>query len=283
MATERATTYDPKATFEVTVEDVEYLTLGGGSYLARIYQPVGPGPFPTLVDIHGGAWSGSDRLTNAVTAQPLAESGLVVMSIDFRIAPEHPYPAQVQDANYAIRWLKANAGRFNGDVSQMGVLGRSSGGHTALLLAMRPLDERYAALDGPADVDARVAYAMTLWPVLDSYGRYLLAKEKGSEHLVSASKGYFLTEEAMREGNPQDILERGESAVLAPTQVLHGSADTNVPLELVERFVANYRKAGGQAELEIFPDQPHTFASEPGPLTDQAVALMKAFVARQVV
>jgi len=148
MATERATTYDPKATFEVTVEDVEYLTLGDGSYLARIYQPVGPGPFPTLVDIHGGAWSGSDRLTNAVTAQPLAESGLVVMSIDFRIAPEHPYPAQVQDANYAIRWLKANAGRFNGDVSQMGVLGRSSGGHTALLLAMRPLDERYAALDG---------------------------------------------------------------------------------------------------------------------------------------
>jgi len=165
----------------------------------------------------------------------------------------------------------------------VGVLGRSSGGHTALLLAMRPLDERYAALDGLADVDASVAYAITLWPVLDSYGRYLLAKEKGSEHLVTASEGYFLTEEAMREGNPQDILERGEPAVLAPTQVLHGSADTNVPLELVERFVANYRKAGGQVELEVFPDQPHTFASEPGPLTDQAVALMKAFVARQVV
>ena len=282
MATDSTTTYDPNATFEVRVEDVEYLSVDGQGYLARVYQPVGPGPFPALVDIHGGAWSGSDRLTNEVTAVPMAQSGLLVMSIDFRIAPEHPYPAQVQDANYAIRWLKANAGRFNGDASKMGVIGRSSGGHTALLGGMRPLDERYATLDVAGDGDASVAYVITLWPVLDSYGRYLLAKEAGIAHLVSASEGYFLTEDAMREGNPQEILERGEPAVLPPTQIIHGSADTNVPLTLVERFVENYREAGGHVELEVFPDQPHTFAAKPGSLTDQAVALMKAFVARVV-
>jgi acetyl esterase/lipase len=283
MATEKATSYDPKATFEVRIEDVEYLSVNGQGYLARVYQPVGTGPFPALVDIHGGAWSGSSRLTNEVTALPMAQTGLVVMSIDFRIAPEHPYPAQVQDANYAIRWLKANASRFNADASKMGVLGRSSGGHTALLLGMRPHDERYAALELADDDDASVAYLLTLWPVLDSHGRYLLAKDAGSEHLVSASEGYFLTEEAMREGNPQEILERGEPAVLPPTLITHGSADTNVPIALVERFVANYEKAGGHVELEVFPDQPHTFAAEPGPLTDQAVALMAAFVGRQVV
>ena len=126
MATDSATTYDPGATFEVQVENAEYLNVGGVGYLARVYQPVGPGPFPALVDVHGGAWSGSDRLTNEVTALPMARTGLVVMSIDFRIAPEHPYPAQVQDANYAIR----------------------------------PNDERYAALElagAPGDVDARMA------------------------------------------------------------------------------------------------------------------------------
>jgi len=285
MATDSATTYDPGATFEVQVENVEYLNVGGVGYLARVYQPVGPGPFPALVDVHGGAWSGSDRLTNEVTALPMARTGLVVMSIDFRIAPEHPYPAQVQDANYAIRWLKANAARFNGDASRLGVIGRSSGGHTALLGAMRPNDERYAALElagAPGDVDARVAYVIGLWPVLDSYGRYLLAKDAENEHLVSASEGYFLTEEAMREGNPQEILERGEPAVLPPTLIIHGSADTNVPIALVERFVANYGKAGGDVELEVFPDQPHTFAAKAGPLADQAVELMAAFVARVV-
>jgi acetyl esterase len=277
-------TYDPDKKFTVDVTDVEYLRVDGVGYLARVYRPIGDGPFPALIDIHGGAWSGSDRLTNEVTSRPLAETGLLIVSIDFRIAPEHPYPAQVQDANYAVRWLKAHAADFGGDGSQVGVMGRSSGGHTALLLALRPDDERYCALplDAVADVDASVAYAVTLWPVLDSYARYLIAKRDGIEHLIKAGEGYFLTEAAMREGNPQEIIERGEQRALPPVQVVHGSADTNVPLHLVERFAENYRKVGGDLELEVFPDQPHTFAAKPGPLTDQAVDVMKRWIARQV-
>jgi acetyl esterase len=277
-------TYDPDATFAVDVSDVEYLRVDGVGYLARVYRPQGAGPFPALVDIHGGAWSGSDRLTNEVTSLPLAATGLLIVSIDFRIAPEHPYPAQVQDANYAVRWLKAHAAEFGGDGSRVGVIGRSSGGHTALLLGLRPNDERYGALplEGAPGVDATVAFVVTLWPVLDSYGRYLIAKELGVEHLVKAGEGYFLTEEAMREGNPQEIVERGEQEALPPVQVVHGSADTNVPLHLVERFAENYGKAGGDLELEVFADQPHTFASKPGPLTDEAVGVMKRWIARQV-
>lgn len=149
---------------------------------------------------------------------------------------------------------------------------------------MRPNDERYSALPlaGATDVDASVAYVLTLWPVLDSYGRYLIAKEQGVEHLVRAGEGYFLTEEAMREGNPQEIIERGQQEALPPVQVVHGSADMNVPLHLVERFAKNYRKAGGDLELEVFAGQPHTFAAKPGPLTDEAVAVMKRWIARQV-
>jgi acetyl esterase len=277
-------TYDPDAIFDVDVSDVEYLRVDGVGYLARVYRPKGPGQFPVLVDIHGGAWSGSDRLTNEVTSLPLSQSGLVVVSIDFRIAPEHPYPAQVQDANYAVRWLKAHAGEFGGDGAQVGVIGRSSGGHTALLLGLRPNDKRYGVLPlaGAPGVDASVAYVVTLWPVLDSYGRYVIAKEQGVEHLVKAGEGYFLTEEAMREGNPQEIIERGEQGGLPPVQVVHGSADTNVPLHLVERFAENYQSAGGELELEVFPDQPHTFAAKPGPLTDEAVGVMKRWIAAQI-
>ena len=121
-----------------------------------------------------------------------------------------------------------------------------------------------------------------LWPVLDSYARYQVARENESAHLVEASLGYFLTEEAMQQGNPQGVLDRGEQEALPPTQVLHGSADTTVPLRLSERFAESYRAAGGEFTLEVFPDQPHTFAAEPGPITDRAVELMRGFIASQV-
>ena len=277
-------TYDPAASYAVREHDVEYLRIGDRGYLVRVYQPEGAGPFPALLDIHGGAWRGSDRLTDEVVDRALAAAGMVVASIDFRSAPEFPYPAQVQDANYAVRWLKAHAEELGADGTHVGGLGRSSGGHTVFLNALRPRDERYAAIALPEaqDADAGVAYVIALWPVLDSYTRYLIAKENGASHLIDASEGYFLTEAAMREGNPQGMLDRGEQSLLPPTQILHGSADTNVPLHLVERFAEHYRNAGGQLALEVFPGQPHTFAAEAGPLTDQAVALMQDFVAAQV-
>ena len=283
-STRSSSIYNPSATFEISVTDVEYLTVDRYTFLARLYEPRGAGPFPALLDIHGGAWSGSERLTNETVDRALASTGLVVMSIDFRLAPAHPYPAQVADANYGVRWLKAHAFDFNVDNASLGVIGRSSGGHTALLHALRPRDPRYQSLPLPngQDTDSAADYFVALWPVIDSYGRYLIAKEVGNTRLVEAGDGYFLTENAMREGNPQDILERGEKVELPPVQIIHGSADTNVPLHLVERFAENYTKAGGHIELEIFPDQPHTFAADPGPVTDDAIGRIKAFIAKQL-
>lgn len=164
------------------------------------------------------------------------------------------------------------------------MIGRSSGGHTALLLGLRPGDARYGALPLPEapGVDASVAYVLTLWPVLDSYGRYLIAKENSVEHLVKAGKGYFLTEEAMREGNPQEIVARGTQEALPPVHIIHGSADTNVPLHLVERFKENYRLACGELELEVFANQPHTFAAKPGELTNQVVSVMGRWIEGQL-
>jgi len=145
MATTAAISYDPKAQYEVEVLEVEYRQ-GYDDRIVRIYQPQGPGPFPALIDVHGGAWSAGDRFQNEGADRALAASGLVVAAIDFRVAPKHPYPAQVQDIHYGIRWLKANAARFNADPATVGGLGTSSGGHGIVLSAMRPYDLRYRAL-----------------------------------------------------------------------------------------------------------------------------------------
>src|SRR5205809_8041136 len=156
-----ATPYDPSAKLDITVTEVPLRTNAAGRMLmARIYQPNGPGPFPTVLDLHGGAWNAKDRHAEEPMDRALAASGLLVVAIDMTLAPEAPYPACVQDANYAVRWLKWKAAGWNGDPSAVGIYGSSSGGHVAELLGMRPRDPRYNAipLAHAPSVDARVSY-----------------------------------------------------------------------------------------------------------------------------
>ena len=276
--------YDPSARFDVKTSDVVYRQDGNTAWQATIYQPKGEGPFPGLLDVHGGAWNRGDRDADRVMNQALATSGIVVAAIDFRLAPDHAYPAQVIDTNYATRWFKAHAQDFNVDSQSIGAMGCSSGGHTVMLSAMRPNDSRYVGLPLPeyGQVDASLQYLLCCWPVLDPYARYVYAKGAGEARLQESSEAYFLNDETMHEGNCQEILERGEEVKLPPTILIQGTNDRNVPLSIPQRFDEAYRKAGGHLELEMFPDMVHGFGNTPGPESDRAIELMKGFIARQL-
>src|SRR6266581_8686002 len=129
--------YDPAAKFGLKVSEVEFRRNAAGRVLmARMYQPQGKGPFPALLDLHGGAWNNKDRRAEEPMDRAIAASGVLVVAIDMTLAPEAPYPACVQDANYGVRWLKSKAAGWNGDASKLGVFGSSSGGHVAELLGM---------------------------------------------------------------------------------------------------------------------------------------------------
>ena len=94
----------------IHTEDLEYLRVGGTPLLARFYRPEeGPGPFPAVLEVHGGAWTSGDRFNNVAIAEHLAAHGIVVLSIDFRMPPAARYPETVADVNFGIRFLKANA------------------------------------------------------------------------------------------------------------------------------------------------------------------------------
>src|SRR5262245_42023183 len=167
--------YSPAARFDLAVSEVEFRRNSAGRMLmARIYQPKGAGPFPTVLDLHGGAWNRKDRLAEEPMDRALASSGMLVVAVDMTVATEAPDPACVQDANYAVRWLKINAATWNGDPSKIGVYGSSSGGHVAELLAMRPRDPRYNTipLAGAPNVDATVAYVATRSPISNTFARY---------------------------------------------------------------------------------------------------------------
>src|SRR3981081_2923159 len=134
--------------FEVDVKDVESQRQGDEPWLGRVYRPVGTGPFPTVVDVHGGAWNNGDRLNDTLMNQAMAAQGGLTVAIDFRQPPPAGYPASVQHMNLAIRWLKAHAAEFGG-TDKVGALGVSSGGHLVLLGGMRPRDARYSQLPPP--------------------------------------------------------------------------------------------------------------------------------------
>src|SRR5258708_2108697 len=114
--------YDPAGRFDLAASEVEPRRNNAGRMLmARIYQPKGPGPFPTVLDLHGGAWNGKNRSAEEPMDRALAASGLLVVAVDMTLAPEAPYPACEQDANHAVRWLKANAATWNDDTAKIGV------------------------------------------------------------------------------------------------------------------------------------------------------------------
>src|SRR5436190_170636 len=251
------------ATYDVTSEDIEYQRIDGEPLLARLYRPRGSGPFPAVVGVHGGAWTSGDRTNNAVIDQALAAVGVVVLALDFRIAPRWPYPASVADVNFGIRWLKAHAAQFDTRADWVGAVGSSSGAQQMLLNALRPRDPRYAAATASdlAGVDAEIGYAVACWPIADPLARYHMAKSRGNERLVQAHHDFFGTEDAMREGNPQLILERGEKVSLPSLLILQGTKDDNVTPDMAQRFATAYDTAGGKVALETFADQPHTFVT----------------------
>src|SRR5438309_10812334 len=179
--------YDPAAKFDLKVSEVEYRRNAGGRVLlARIYQPQGAGPFPTLLDLHGGAWNRKDRLAEEPMDRAIAASGVLVVAIDMTLAPEAPYPACVQDANYGVRWLKSKAAGWNGDSSKLGVFGSSSGGHVAELLGMRPRDARYNAIPLPSapSADATVAYVATRSPISNTFARFRNAEQTKRDNMM---------------------------------------------------------------------------------------------------
>src|SRR5712692_8147659 len=277
--------YDPAAKFDLKVSEVEFRRNAvGRTLMARIYQPQGKGPFPALLDLHGGAWNNKDRRAEEPMDRAVAASGVLVVAIDMTLAPEAPYPACVQDANYGVRWLKSKAAEWNGDAATLGVLGSSSGGHVAELLGMRPRDARYNAIPLPSapNADATVAYVATRSPISNTFARFRNAEEKKRENMMKNNKTFFVPWETIHESNPQEILERHEQVTLVPLLIMQGALDDNVLPAVQEKFAATYKAAGGQVDFHVFADSVHEWVAEPGPQTDRAREMVKAFIARNL-
>ncbi|MEQ8193640.1 MAG: alpha/beta hydrolase [Rhodospirillales bacterium] len=259
-------------TVDFTVEDVDILTSGDREMMLRLFKPAGGRSTKSLggavLDLHGGVWNNGSREGCTARDTYLAGAGILAASLEYRHADEG-YPTSLIDINYAVRWLKANARDLDIDPRCIGICGQSSGGHLAMLAAMRPFDPRYALLplrDDAPDIDATVACVGMAWPVINPLSRYRHAlrirKTDPSaawvKDIPECHDRYWKTETAMAEGNPVLALEAGEPVQTPPTLWIQGQPDPqhdyrdpDSPLDLnePERFVQDYRQAGGEIEI----------------------------------
>ena len=253
---------------KIIIEDIEFLRHGERPLLLTLYRPAGDGPFPLVIDLHGGAWNKGARAECAQRDTVLAQQGIAAAALDFRHAADG-YPSSLIDINYGIRWLKAKAGALNLEASRIGLCGQSSGGHLAMLAAMRPGDPRYGSLALPAGVapqDANVQCVVMTWPVINPLSRYHHALRQRASTSPPDWVGdiperhdiYWRDEETMAEGNPTMALERGEPVSTPPTLWVQGrpdpvhdynDPDSDFQGNEPDRFAARYRAAGGNIQI----------------------------------
>jgi acetyl esterase len=239
--------------------DVDYVHHDGVPLVGRLYRPTGTGPFPTVVNVHGGTWVGGTRRSNEPTSRMLAAAGHLVFAPEFRMPPVARYPQPVADINAAVRWLKGAAPDYGGS-SRVAGIGFSSGGHQLMLVAMRPHDPRYASVSLPRNEhDATLSAIVLCYAVLDPSTRYAMAEATGRTDLTRGHIAYWPDEPAAAEGNPQHILDRGEHVTLPPALVIQGDVDTNLTREMAADFGTAYRRAGGSADVIRYPQAQHGF------------------------
>jgi len=152
-----------------------------GAIPVRIYRPQASGVHPVVVYIHGGGFTiGSIGSHDPLCQQIAAGVPAVVVSVDYRLAPEHKFPAAVDDCWAAVQWVAAHGADLGGDPSRLAVAGDSAGGNLAAVCAIRARDA-----GGP-----ELAFQLLIYPTTDATGSFPSIQENG--------KGYFLTEETMR-------------------------------------------------------------------------------------
>ncbi len=250
---------------DVAVEEIEYLRHGDRGLNMVLCRPAGRWPFPLVIDLHGGAWTAGDKADCLERDQVLARAGIAAGAIDFRDGDDG-YPTSLQDINYAVRWARSRAGELGIDPARIALTGQSSGGHLAMLAAMRPGDARYGALPLDGGFGAEVACVGMTWPVINPLSRYRHALRRRSSdappawaaNIPERHDRYWGDEATMSEGNPMLALERGEAVRTPPALWVQGTPDeihdypdpeSPIPGNEPERFVANYRKAGGEIDL----------------------------------
>ncbi len=225
---------------DATIErNVEYLRLETVQLLADVYQPAGDGPFPAVLMVHGGAWMSGNKSHVVQHAKRFMSRGYVVVAINYRLAPRHKFPAQLEDCRAALRWMRSHSDKYHINPDQIAGFGYSAGGQLVCLLGLNPSKDHreclQAVVAGGAPCEFRqipeTSKALTYWLGSTRRDRPEIYRE--------ASPASFVT--------PND----------PPVFLFHGARDSLVrsssSLELHQKLQAE----GVQSKIYVVADSGH--------------------------
>lgn len=230
-----------------------YGEAGDEPLLADVYLPESDGPRPGVLMVHGGAWQFGSRRSMRPLAAQLAARGYCVVSIDYRLAPKHKFPAQIEDCRAAVRWMRQNAASLKLDSTRIAGVGVSAGGQLVLLLATN--NAGAAAPDTNADADASEAdhwlnAAVGLAAPCDF--RPMPADAAGLAYWLGGTRSE--RPEAYAAASPAAFVSPDDP----PTLLIHGEKDPLVPVASPRAMHAKLSGVGVATELMVMPGAAHT-------------------------
>jgi acetyl esterase/lipase len=256
--------------------DVTYCNAGGVDLKMDVYLPragtTGSGPAPAVLYAHGGGWYSGDKSEVALLAPGLLSSGYVVASVNYRLAPQNVWPAQIEDVKCAIRYLKAKATLYNLDPARIGLWGASAGGH---LVALAGLAEPDAGLEGKGGYPEQ---SSSVQAVVDMFGptNFTVKPDPDSSPLIEGLLGEKISQagELLKQASPITYVTKDAP----PFLILHGDKDLVVPFSQSQELYDRLKAAGVPATLVTVKNAGHALVPSGGPISPTLAELGKTIV-----
>jgi len=247
--------------------NVTYCTVGGVDLQMDIYPPAAirnpQSPAPAIVYVHGGSWVSGDKAEIGQGAANLNARGYMVVSIDYRLAPQYKWPAQIEDVKCAVRSLRAHAATYNIDPNRIGIWGSSAGGHLAALAGLATSSAGFDTESGYLDQSSRVQ------AVVDMFGPTDLLAYKPDQLAIGLGQAVF----GYAQGGPTDLLAMASpityvSKAAPPFLILQGDHDLLVPPSQSQELNDKLLAAGASSTLVLVKNAGHSFVPVTGNLKD---------------
>ena len=243
-----------------TEKDITYCRMDGTDLKLDVYYPdrYTSAPWPAVIYIHGGAWQKGDKSEGAGfrAVAGLQSAGFLVVAVNYRLAPQNRFPAQIQDVKCAVRYLRAHTQQYHLDSEKVGVWGGSAGGHLSALLGTS---------DGmPAwDVGEYLDQSSRVQAVVDMFGPADLTVEFDTSNFQTARAVFGATnphDPKLAAASPVTYIDAGDPPIL----ILHGDQDAVVPLEQSQILYQKFQEAGVESKLVVVQGAGHGFSKAGG-------------------